>query len=507
MPGKNRFWTGRHPTLVGLAGFQYLAAKVTERKDQGRDLWEPFEVDGTPDNILPYVSEFIFPKTGTPVEERYVLAYRLSKRFLQREIPDQGKTVLSGRAEGVRWKFPVEFGEVHLFFFRSGIGILMFRVTLRNGITTIGETRSEHNVETQRPLGLDELIVFNWLFSRCRRQLRRHYEQVGEPESRDDGGAIADDRNWERRATYFRSFWPKREPKEKLWHLDELTDGLLEPIVGRKEETWKAVDDTRLLGYTFALLERRNKQGELVAIPYSEIRQPLFWLRQYSNKSHLPASSDLRLRGNPEILQTYKNIYFGMSSEGSAVLAWHLGDPFIKNQLRDKIEHNYFIPFLIAVHQRLATMHLAELIGQSSYLRHSEKPTDRKLAAEIRRLRTRVFEFIICCWFADVSSSRVYTRVYQAWQRVFEAGALLEEVKNEVAELDDYLERVEMKGQTTTINILTLLMLPVTLWMSFWGMNFSQFQDLSFWWWPVRVSAAAVVVGFGGWFWWSMRSR
>ena len=153
------------------------------------------------------------------------------------------------------------------------------------------------------------------------------------------------------------------------------------------------------------------------------------------------------------------------------MLAWDSGIDFIRNQLHARVRHNYFLLFLLALHQRLATIHLAGLIGQTSYARLSRRPIRRSVAREIQHLRTRIFEFMIRCSFAEVSNMKTYTEVYRAWQRIFRVEALLEEVKTEMGELDDYLQRLQMERETRFINRLTWVFLPVTLVFGFWGMN------------------------------------
>ncbi len=73
----------------------------------------------------------------------------------------------------------------------------------------------------------------------------------------------------------------------------------------------------------------------------------------------------------------------------------------------------------LALHQRLATIHLARLIGQASYLRYSHSPVRERVTREMQHLRARIFESIVRCWFAEVSNMKMYTQVYRAWQRVF----------------------------------------------------------------------------------------
>lgn len=419
--------------------------------------WQAQE-KSSPEYILPHVEKFLFPEAAEPDESRYVFTYHLSNQALQQRVAAGGRCEFIVQTGTEECCYPMAFQEVHLYLFRSGVGILMFQVAMRPGIR-----RTAHAAASDKepggedlPLDLEQLIQFNRAW--------RHMEHRGS-------------------SPYFRlrsRDHPAEYPTtaaQRRFTLNDLIDAFLAPI-GEAGKAWEAFYERHLIGYAFALVSRQDHEGKPLPIPYDELKRPLFWLRRYFEPNYLPTEADLRLEDNPEVVQTFENIYFGVSLEGGVVLAWDSGNDFIRNQLHARVREGYFVLFLLALHQRLATIHLAYLIDQTSYHQHSHRPVQRSVARDIQYLRRRLFAFIIRCWFAEVSNMKMYAEVYRAWQRVFAVEALLGEVKNEVAELDDYLQRAQMERETRLINLLTWFFFPFLFVFAFWGMNFKDWEHI-----------------------------
>lgn len=445
---------------------EHLAKRI-ERTGE----WE-LQKSSSPDYILPHVADFLLPDPQKPIKERYVFAYKLSDRLLQQRVPKGGKCQLVVPRGKETFRFPMEIEEVQLYLFRSGVGILVIQVALKPGIQreTPPTTTEDASTIEPLPLDLDRLIQFNRAFRQLQRKGRNPYlqlpprrlSQTQHSQVAPQGLAAAEQ--------------PQSSADEGRLAVSELIQELLAPL-GREGEAWEAFYERRLIGYTFALVSRRDESGRPEPIAYDDLKEPLFWLRRSFDPDYLPGEADLHLDGNPEVLQTFENIYFGLSPEGGAVLAWDNGKSFIRDQLHARVRDNYFLVFLLALHQRLATIHLARLIAESTYLRYSHSPLRRSVVREVQQLRRRIFEFMVRCWFGEVSTMKMYAEVYQRWQRVFQVHLLLAEVKNKVEELDDYLQRVQMDRENRVISLVTWFFVPFTLLFSFWGMNFVELRQ------------------------------
>jgi CorA-like Mg2+ transporter protein len=455
-----------------LTGRSDMAAECAARIGR-TEQWQPHEV-AKPEYILPYVETFLFPEPHIPAKDRYVFAYQLCDQVLQQRLPKGGKCQFVVQTRREEHHYPVEVQEVHCYLFRSGVGILMLQVAMQPGIQRVSPPAKEDAVPCLEtlPLDVEQLMRFTRAFRRIQRQRRVPFLRLP-PRNRPELSHVE--------MATAQMHLPREvsdTEEERRVTIGALLDELLTPI-GCEGDTWEAFYEHHFIGYTFALVSRTDASGQPMPITYEELQRPLFWLRRYVDPNYLPTAADLCLEDNPEVLQTFENIYFGLSSEGGAVLAWDSGVDFIRNQLHARVRDSYFWLFLLALHQRLAAIHLANLIGQTSYVRHSRRPLRRSVASEIRHLRTRIFEFMVRCSFAEVSTMKMYTDVYHAWQRVFRVEALCAEVKTEVEELDDYLQRLQMEREERIINLLTWIFLPLTLICGFWGMNFEELSGLS----------------------------
>jgi hypothetical protein len=275
---------------------------------------------------------------------------------------------------------------------------------------------------------------------------------------------------------------------------------------------WKPFFKRRLLGFALAVVEPVT--DDTGADPADGLARPLFWLRHGFNESYQPAPSDLAFEGNPEVVRTFENVVFGVAMEGGAALLVNTGAPFVRDQLPVRIRHRYFLLFVLALQQRFGAIFLAERIARIGPARgHAEGAVyEDALVARVTRLREEVFDFKTRGWFADVGTMRMYTEVYRRWKEVLLTDPLVEEIKSEVQELDDYLRRAQLRRerarerreqvaavrqdreaqrQSRALEILSYYLLPLTIVTSFGGINYEFIVTHGGWWWL----AGAVAVG------------
>lgn len=219
--------------------------------------------------------------------------------------------------------------------------------------------------------------------------------------------------------------------------------------------------------------------------PTPEIGQKLvdlFHLRRMYKDIFLASERDLDLEDNPEVTVTFENITFGQSLEGGIILVEDSGDPFFA-AFDGKARYNYFMPYLLALHQRFALIHFAINLAALN-------ETD---LATVRRLRESAFHFVLRWRFGQVSHTTMYNRVYEKWRQVLGLEELLQEIKGELEELDELLERQSReeearreKAVQATLTLLNLFTLPILLTASIFGMNVAELADGRFSWWSPR---------------------
>ncbi|RMH95866.1 MAG: hypothetical protein D6681_12825, partial [Calditrichaeota bacterium] len=258
-----------------------------------------------------------------------------------------------------------------------------------------------------------------------------------------------------------------RERKLAPLPVNALVEFCLQPI-GQQNTDWEALYEYRMMGYSYVQLRREDDRGEPAEVPYEDFREPFYWLRHYVAPEYLPTPDELRLEGNPTIYRSFRNIYFGFSPDGGATVVWESESRFIKEQFADRIRNEYFILFLLALHQQMLAHRISKQIHQVS-----NEPKWRK-GKTLRQLREQIFEFTVRCWFPQVSNNRAYNEVYHRWRTVLQVEALFTEVKREIEELDDYLERLRQSVESQLLNFITWFFFPFVFLVGVWGMNFKE---------------------------------
>ncbi len=295
---------------------------------------------------------------------------------------------------------------------------------------------------------------------------------------------------------------PRLNSEYNLWEfpaftLAEVLQGLLAPL----PSTYWLIDKY-LLGSHFLLTPPFDiHEQDLKALT-------LFQLRRMYTETYLAYSGDLHDLDNPELVHTFDNITFGQSLEGGVVLVENAtprgcpgpGHDFYRGFI-DKARYHYFMPYLLALHQRFALINFAMA---SNHL-------DMNNLNTVRPLRRQVFDFVLRWRYSQISNVTMYNRVHGNWRRVLGLDLLLQEIKSEMDELDEMLERDSRVAEEQNrarwdeyIKWFNTLMLPALLLTGFFGMNIYEFTnegpsiwDLSFWKWAIVIVVAYFICLLG----------
>jgi hypothetical protein len=163
-----------------------------------------------------------------------------------------------------------------------------------------------------------------------------------------------------------------------------------------------------------------------------------------------PAPPDLRLE-RPSLLPYAEGLWVLFSLDGGAF--WACDAPktdFFRVQLPDHLGRQYFLLFLLALHQRFALMALSEKVAAYWPLDGSMGDEDARERA-FGEIRDRFLAFTARGYFTQVMQQEHHHRCYRQWQRTFQVNQLYREVRNEVREIHDYLmlrrtQRLELVG-------------------------------------------------------------
>ncbi|OIP97818.1 MAG: hypothetical protein AUK55_03895 [Syntrophobacteraceae bacterium CG2_30_61_12] len=443
------------------------------------DFWqdvEPKHHNKYVENLFPFLQEMLGLE-ATPDKAHNVARFlTLSNEIHQHLFPNKSYQVLHRN----RWALAcrLRFLPPELFLFDTGIGLLclFFKV---HGSTHSPEVADlvllayhlrdlrlfqDVDKETSRPVGAGD-----YLRKADRTYLSRCMEQGNGKTGKDIEPAKEFPHPFLGRLHQGRSVADGSSIDFPRFNLPELIHFLLQPLETTNELRW--LINKYLIGYHFL-------HTDTYACSDDKARD-LFYLRKNYKDTYDAAERDLQLCDNPELVQTYRNIVFGQSLEGGVVLVDATDHPFYQS-FPDKARHQYLLPFLLALHQRVALIAYGIRINRLNI---------EDLHA-VRTLRRRIIEFVLRWQFSQLSNLTSYNRVYRNWQRVLAVETLLREIKSEVNELDELLELEEQKCVARHWSLLNWLIFPVLIVSGVFGMNVWQFtgaglslSDPRFWLW------------------------
>lgn len=132
--------------------------------------------------------------------------------------------------------------------------------------------------------------------------------------------------------------------------------------------------------------------------------------------------------------------------EGS-VLLQRLDDDTFAPEQRRRLETSYFTTMLLGLHQRIGLVelqHAAELRYRAVFDGDDrDLPVSAGHVAPVRDLLKQVLAFTLCYCFSEVARLSYYSWAYATWYRVFNVQRTWDDLRAEVRDLDDLLDRVQ----------------------------------------------------------------
>ncbi|MEB3830793.1 hypothetical protein [Phormidium sp. CCY1219] len=152
----------------------------------------------------------------------------------------------------------------------------------------------------------------------------------------------------------------------------------------------------------------------------------------HANQGEDPAPEDLDPQVQPW-LPYARGQWFVCTLEGSSFLAVNAStEPFFRATLPSHLRQQYFLLFLLALHQRFALMSLSEQVAESWVRDEATR------LQEFDLIRDRLLWFTARGYFAQVMQRKHHHRCYCKWQEVFQLDRLYREVHDEVREMQEY---------------------------------------------------------------------
>ncbi|PWI58471.1 hypothetical protein [Sulfoacidibacillus thermotolerans] len=141
----------------------------------------------------------------------------------------------------------------------------------------------------------------------------------------------------------------------------------------------------------------------------------------------------------------YHNVIHTQSLEGGFVLAYDTNVQHFRGRnsaAMQSFRTNYFYMMLLALHQRMSILRYA--------MKAAEASTVPDHAKQLRQLREQIYDFTARCYFSQASFSEERDQLYRRWQRAFHIVQMYNELKEEVHDIDGYLEQVAKERELET---------------------------------------------------------
>lgn len=153
----------------------------------------------------------------------------------------------------------------------------------------------------------------------------------------------------------------------------------------------------------------------------------------HSEQGENPAPEDLDPQ-HQDWLPYAQGQWFVFALEGGSFLAVNSStEQFFRETLPQHLRQEYFLLFLLTLHQRFALMSILEQVADSWV-------TDEETRLQqFEQIRDRLLWFTARGYFAQVMQRAHHHRCYCQWQQVFQLKQLYQEVNDEVREMQEYL--------------------------------------------------------------------
>jgi len=415
-------------------------------------IWESFTRKETNAFFLPHIEEFLKGIDPKSYLYRWRMAFQ-SRSFLF-DFHQRRWTLTASFGKNFKQEFTIQ--EVELYLFKSGVGFLILEC------------------EAYKLKTMKELIQFNYYM-----RYAGSYSASIQFTQRKAGIKSLEQLSNKREGyleklnvsviptgiTDLHQYTVKNEQVEftKQVKFSLLLKGILELIFENSKDFKQDFIGPNLQVYTYfrtgSLSEAERVQG-------------LFHLRRVLKESFRPTKADIS-PNSPEIINTYDNIYFGISLEGSVILAEDDGHPFLED-FGHRIRQGYFIIYLLALHNRMALLNFRTSIEQIFPPDLTDFQLDKTLMNRIRQLRNQALSFYLKSYFVQITNCTAYESVYQLYHEIFFTKTLLHEIKEKTLELDEFITIDLERKSNHLINIITFLgfiIAPISIATGIFGIN------------------------------------
>ncbi|MDB9313857.1 CorA family divalent cation transporter [Spirulina sp. CS-785/01] len=395
------------------------------------------------DDLLSYVAQYLNPTQNTPptahlwklsdqVESPYDLSRHLGFKYDWDLLTPQGKRIPFGWGKENQNQLVVQ-----LALFKIGVGFL-----------TVQAQPKRNQLEDW----LDFIHYFRFL------QGKRGVKVQG-----DKRIGFSETLQTPRSHPYFPDFaGGVIDHREGVGTLDEILFPLLETGSGEKGGCWW--EEVFIPGQLLPFVGL-SVQG----VGEAEIPSLLYQVRNFfhSKQGNHPSEADLEL-AHPNLLPYAARQWFVFSLDGGGFVGVDMPETeFFQRTLIEHLRENYFLLFLLTLHQRFALMTLSAQVAEYWLVGEQEKQRERTF----QRIRDQLLSFTARGYFTQAMQREHHHRCYLRWQQVFQVEQFYREVSTEVQEMHEYLLQQRTKRVEDRLNFLGVFIGIPGLIIGFLGIN------------------------------------
>lgn len=221
----------------------------------------------------------------------------------------------------------------------------------------------------------------------------------------------------------------------------------------------------------------------------------LYRIRNFfpSSREIFPSQEDLSF-SHPSLLTYAEKMWFVFAQEGGAFVAFNAPKTdFFRRELPNHLRDQYFLLFLLALHQKFALMKLSQEVSEHWLTGNLKERTQT-----FERIRNDLLDFTARGYFTQVMQRDHHHRVYRKWQEVFQLEQLYREVSDEVREMHEFLLAEQTRRLESRLNFLGAFIGVPALVMSFLSINLygitAKEEGLNLWL-ALMIFVASLLVG------------
>lgn len=172
----------------------------------------------------------------------------------------------------------------------------------------------------------------------------------------------------------------------------------------------------------------------------------------HSTQGNNPAPEDLQVK-NSELLSYALQQWFMFSLEGGVFLGVDIPETnFFRQTLPAHLSNEYFLLFLLVLHQRFTLIMLLEKVAQNWFV--DENQNSNKLREKVLQdIRNQSLLFTARGYFTQAMQKNHHHRCYRKLQDIFQIKQLYQEVNNQIREMHEYVQIRQNQRLEQTVQV------------------------------------------------------